>query len=147
MHVYSSKHILGPFISVRKRCGRCEEPLSHMKHRLSKCPCTDSYPGPLKMAVKHGIYLLLSPQLPAARGSGIQISEAWILQPCRRREAIKTSPGLLRAGFLLSVNSIHFGKGSKKYNSCKQTAGWRKSKRERIDLYPHIVLSKTDTLL
>ncbi|KAK1905556.1 Bifunctional protein FolD 2, partial [Dissostichus eleginoides] len=46
-------------------------------------PASDSYQASLKRAVKHGLSPL-SPQLPAATGSGIHISQPRIFQPWRR---------------------------------------------------------------
>lgn len=75
-------------------------------------------------------FLLLSPQLPAATGLGIHISQPRIFQPWWRGEAIKTSPGFFKSVSFFpfpffSVNSVHFGKGS------KNTIVARRSDREK----------------
>lgn len=100
-------------------------------------------------------FLLLSPQLPAATGSGIHISQPRIFQPWWRGEAIKTSPGFFKSVsffppfffffFFFSVNSIHFGKGSK--NTIVARRRDTEGEGESIDLHAHIVMDKTDSLL
>lgn len=96
-------------------------------------------------------FLFLSPQLPAATGSGIHISQPRIFQPWWRGEAIKTSPGFFKSVsffpffFFFSVNSIQFGKGSK--NTIVARRRDREGEGESIDLYAYIVMDKTDSLL
>lgn len=112
-------------------------------------PVQDSYQASLKRAVKHGLSPL-SPQFPAATSSGIHISQLWIFQPWWRGEAIKTSPGFFKSVpffssfFSFSVNSIHFGKGSKNTIVARRN---KEGEGESIDLHAHIVMDKTDHLL
>lgn len=120
-----------------------------MRHLQAYC-APDSYQASLKRAVKHGLSAL-SPQLPAATGSGIHISQPRIFQPWWRGEAIKTSPGFFKSVsfflllFFFSVNSIHFGKGSK--NTIVARSRDREAEWESIDLHAFIVMDKTDSLL
>lgn len=104
-------------------------------------------------------FLLLSPQIPAATGSGIHISQPRIFQPWWRSEAIKTSlPWVFKSVSFLSpssssfcsfsVNNIHFCRGSKNTIVARRSDGEReKSRGESIDLHAYIVMDKTELLL
>ena len=64
----------------------------HISH-IQICSLSDSFPHPLKMAVKHGIYLRLSPELRMARATGIQIWEASTTQPWKEAAQWKCRQG------------------------------------------------------
>lgn len=113
-------------------------------------PAPDSYQASLKRAVKHGLSPPQSPQLPAATGSGIHISQPRIFQPWWRGEAIKTSPGFFKSVsffsffFFFSVNSIHLGKGSK--NTIVARRRDREGEKGRVLIYTRILFWIKQTL-
>lgn len=138
------------FLCVLGPCARKRVAVRRCCALSPNVPVRDSYQASLKRAVKHGLSPL-SPQFPAATSSGIHISQPRIFQLWWRGEAIKTSPGFFKSVslffpvFFFSVNSIHFGKGSK--NTIVARRRDREGEGDSIDLHAHIVMDKTDPLL